>query len=147
MFTPVSLEQLIPCICWRYDRDEPQRLRAVVVNTVHTLCVGNHDISSHHELDLSRFVNLIVALTGQDGPCVLAGRMNMCSDSLTGLDMPRNNDSLGSFDDNRPNGLPTGGLHEIGALENSIHSHDASLRKMFWKTRQDLRHAHGPEAP
>ena len=50
-------------------------------------------------------MNLIFPLTGQDGPGILAGRVNMCSDSLPRLDMPSYDDSLGSFDNNRSNGL------------------------------------------
>lgn len=50
-------------------------------------------------------MNLIFPLTGQNSPGILAGRVNMCSDSLPRLDMPSYDDSLVSFDNHRSNGL------------------------------------------
>jgi len=87
---------------------------------------GRHHHVTRRDTDgPSGGVELIVALTGQDGPGVLTVGMKVRLDALTGPDDPRHHRRLGRLGDEGPDRLALVGLQEIGAVEDTLAGHGA----------------------
>ena len=89
-----TLRQFIACLCGRDNRNEDQWLFAAIEDAVHTASVSNDHAPRRDGLRLAA-LELVLARARENRPRVLALRMNMRGDALPGIDMPRNDNSLG----------------------------------------------------
>ena len=82
----------ITCFDWGDHGNEPQRFEARAFDTVHFAFSCYDDVARGDLNRVALFVDLILAMTGENSPCVLAFRMRVGSNGLTRLDMPSDDD-------------------------------------------------------
>ena len=90
-----TLRQFIARLCGGDNRNEDQWLFAAIEDAVHAASVSNDHAPRRDGLRLAALLELVLARARENRPRVLALRMNMRGDALPGIDMPRNDNSLG----------------------------------------------------
>jgi hypothetical protein len=124
---PSRVERFVASICGRNNGNEGKWLLPAIADAVHTTYGSDDHISSRDGQGRTRCLRLVIALTGENRPGVLPGRMNVGSDTLAWLDMPRDNHGLSSFRDHRPYWLIVGRLHENKSMKKAVATHGKSL--------------------
>lgn len=124
---PSRVERFVASLCGRNNGNKGEWLLTSIADAVHTADGSDDHIPSCDRQGRTRCLCLVIALAGENRPGVLPGGMNVGSDTLAWLDMPRDNHSLCRFPDHRPYRFIVGRLHVRMGMKNTVATHGKSL--------------------